>query len=575
MKLHHAEKFVPHTAPRMESEASTTKFARILGVHVNGHDTSVAVVEHGELVEVIEFERVFREKHFRTNVLHPRFPRILAWLFDEYKMDPRFDAVALHLHRFGAESRQYVRDVQETAVAQLSKYVPDAHYLQLNHHLCHAASGYFLSPFDKACILSFDGHGNDGSTLGFSAHGNQISYVRDWPCSMGRAYTALSNIIGGIHSRDGNSAGKVMGLTAYGEVIDSWREPIRQFISSYQGIRSEFSPLYWEASVADEVFYLPGFGAIEGKNAFGGPDSKAAQDFATTFQAVWTEIVKDMVRELIQMSGSRTVCLVGGCALNAATNYEILQMPEVADLHLVPHPNDDGLSVGAALYTYYGYQNVAWKGAKNRYFSPYLGVPVLDSADLPALAAARNAQRLESPAKELAALIAQGTKVGVIQGRSELGPRALGNRSIICDPRDPAMKDTLNNDVKGREWYRPFAPFVKQSEQHRYFDLSVPAPYMSYIGYVLPEWVGRLPAITHADGTARVQTVTKDQNAFLWDLLDEFEKLTGVGVLLNTSFNGKGEPIISRVSEALAVLDSTRLDAVYADGWLFKRDTTQ
>lgn len=572
MKLNHAMDFVKYYAPHLEGDYSGLTFNRILGVHVNGHDTSIAVVENGELIEIIEFERVFREKHYRTNVLHTRFDKILSWMFNDYGLDPNFDAVALHIHYFGSESREYYQQVQREAVAKIANYVPDAHYLQLNHHLCHAASSYFISPFKKACILSIDGHGNDGSSLGFIAEGNNITYLRGWPFSLGRAYSALSNIIGGIYSKDGNSAGKVMGLTAYGRVINEWKDPIKRFISTYQGIRSEFSPLYWEASVADGVFELPGFGVIDGKNAFDGPESEQAQNFAATFQECWSEIVQDMVRDLINRTGCSDVCIVGGCALNAATNYDVLNMSEVKNLHLVPHPNDEGLSIGAALYTYYAYQKVEWNGYDKKYISPYLGVPVLDSDQLENFAKKRNAKFLADPATELAEIIASGKKVGVIQGRSELGPRALGNRSIICDPRDPKMKDKLNNDVKGREWYRPFAPFVKSEDQQKYFDLDVPSPYMSYIGYVLPEWIDKLPAITHVDGTARVQSVDEAQNPFLHSLLTAFEKLTGVGVLLNTSFNGRGEPIVTRISEALAILDSTELDAVYSNGWLFEKN---
>jgi carbamoyltransferase len=569
MTLHHAHSFPEYSIPRLFKTNSHKKFQRILGVHVNGHDTSVSIVENGKLIEIIELERVFREKHYRVNVLHPRYSKMLDWLFNEYKLDANFDAVAIHIHHYGSEPREHYSEVQKITVQYLKKFIPDAHYLQLSHHLCHASSSYFCSPFDKACILSFDGHGDDGSTIGFYAEGNRISYVKGWSYSMGRAYSALSNIIGGIQSEDGNSAGKVMGLTGYGKVIKNWIEPVKQFIYSYQGVRSEFSPQFWEASVADGVFDLPGYGVVAGKNTFGGPDLEISQNFATTFQHCWTDIVKEMIFELIRETGCKNVCLVGGCALNAAANYEILNMPEVEDLHLIPHPNDEGLSAGAALYAYYAYQNIDWKGSKERYFSPYIGLPVLDINDLPLHVEQRRARKLNDCFSELSALLANGMKIGVIQGNSEIGPRALGNRSIICDPRDPDMKDKLNRDVKGREWYRPFAPFVKLENQSRYFNIDVPVPYMSVIGYVLPEFKNIIPSVIHADGTARVQTVSQELNPFLWGLLNSFEELTGVGVLLNTSLNGKGEPIISRLSEALKILDTTELDAIYCDDYLF------
>mgnify|MGYP005812498211 CR=1 FL=1 len=569
-ELNHRLTAPKYHAPTLPAGAQLKPFRKILGIHANGHDANVSIVQDGSVTEVIEFERVFREKHCRLNVLHPRFDRYMDWLFRSHGIGTDFDAVALHLHNFGSEPREYTEMVQSRAVEVLSSYLPDAHYLQLSHHLCHAASGYFTSPFDDAVILSFDGHGHDGSTVGFHGKGSALNYVRGWPCSMGRAYSALSNIIGGIHAKDGNAAGKVMGLTAYGKLVPEWMAPIRRFIETYTGLRSEFSPLYWEASVADGVFELPGFGAIEGKEAFKGPEDPQAQNFAATYQHVWSSVVQDMVKELIATTGTRRVCLVGGCALNATTNYDILHMPEVEDLHLIPNPSDCGLSAGAALYTAYAYQNGHWGGARDRYASAYLGLPILDIDKLEPLASQRGAKRLVSPAAELAEIIAAGAKIGVMQGRAEVGPRALGNRSIICDPRRADMKDLINQQIKGREWYRPFAPVVREGEQDRYFVMPRPAPYMSFIADVRPEWKDLVPAIVHADGTTRVQTVTFEQNPFLWELLGAFEKATGIGMLLNTSFNGRGEAIYSRISEALNLLDTTDLDGVYVEGVLFQ-----
>lgn len=559
----------PYKSPVLPEEAGIVPFKKVLGMHLNGHDASVAVVNDGELVEVIEFERVFREKHCRLNVLHPRFKKYVKWLFEDYKIGYDFDAVALHLHNFGSEPREYHEKVRKHAVEVVAEYLPHAHYLQLSHHLCHASSSYFTSPFEDAIILSMDGHGDDGSTIGFHGTGEKLSYIKGFPFSLGRAYSALSNIIGGIHSADGNSAGKVMGLTAYGNVKSEWKQPIHDFITSYTGLRSEFSPLYWEPGVADGVFYLPGFGVITGKEMFNGPEDPNAQDFAATFQEVWSQIVQNIISDLVHLTGTKNVCLVGGCALNATTNYDVMNMTEVEDIHLIPHPSDAGISSGAALYAAYAYCRRPWKGASNRFFSPYLGVPILDLDKLEILTVERTAERPQHPTARLAELIASGSKIGVMQGRSEVGPRALGNRSLLCDPRNPAMKDIINQQIKGREWYRPFAPVVREGEQDRFFVMSQPAPYMSFIANVRSEWVHSVPSIVHADGTARVQTISKEQNSFLWQLIGDFEEITGLPMLLNTSFNGRGEPIYTRIEEALRLLDATDLDGVYVEGSLF------
>ena len=199
----------------------------------------------------------------------------------------------------------------------------------------------------------------------------------------------------------------------------------------------------------------------------------------------------------------------------------------------------------------------------------------MDVDRLPDYCESRGAQRLENPETTLAEMLAAGKIVGVLQGRSELGPRALGNRSILCDPRDGEMKRRLNETVKRREWFRPFAPVVREGEQGIYFDVDRPVPYMSILGYTRPEWRSSLAAITHVDGSARLQTVNREQNPLLWRLLGEMKRVTGIGVLLNTSFNSKGEPMINEISDALRTLDQSGIDAVYCEGWLFENSAVQ
>lgn len=535
---------------------------KILGIHVGGHDSSVAVIEAGEVKEVIEFERVFREKRYRIFPDSSRLDKALAWVFETYGLKTDFDAVAMHIGHF--------RDnYLELTISKLQKYLPNAQYLRLNHHLCHAAASYFTSQYTDACILSYDGSGNDGSTVTFQAHGNSIQYEKVWPVRMGTSYRALGQIIGGIHEQDNHTAGKTMGLTAYGKVIDSWKKPIKNFIRTYYPIRDQIAS--WEPSVADGVFVLDEFGPIIGYNTFGGPENLRGQDFATTFQECWTEIVLEIIKNTVIQTGKTNVCIVGGSALNAITNYYVLKMPEVESAHFIPNPNDAGLAMGAALYYYYAYQGVEWNGLKDRYLNPYLGLPISDKHELDKLATSRKASRIIDPVSEIAQLLSDGKFIGVINGRSEIGPRALGNRSIICDPRNPSARDLLNSKVKFREWYRPFAPIVREEDLTTYFDISTPTPFMSVIAYVKPEWRSKLPGITHVDGSARLQTITREQNEFVWLLLEQYKKMTGVGVLLNTSLNGKGEPIIGSLSDALKLLDSTALDAIFSGCWLFTR----
>ena len=548
--------------PRLEITPKSPR-KKILGIHIGGHDSSFAVINEGRVEEIIEFERVFGEKKYRVFPESIRFDKVLKWAFEEYGLSRDFDAVALHIG--------YFRDgLLEIAIEKIKKYLPNAHYLKLNHHLCHASSVYFTSNFNESVILSYDGYGNDGSTITFTAKGNKIDYIKDWKFRLGTAYRALGSIIGGISSPDNHTAGKTMGLTAYGKVIQKWKTPIKTFIKTYIPIRDQVAD--WEPSVADGVFYLPGFGAIIGENTFKGPTDKLAQDFATTFQKCWTEITLDIVKETIRDTGISNFCIAGGASLNATTNYYITKLKEVKNTHFIPNPNDCGLAMGAALYYYYSYQNIEWKGYPDKFFSPYKGLPILDADKFNFFIKKYKGIKLENPTKDLAEYISKGKIVGVLQGLSEIGPRALGNRSFLCDPRQADMKDTLNQKVKGREWYRPFAPVVRECDQKEYFDVSIPVPYMSIIGFVKSLWKDKIPAVTHVDGSARLQTISKEQNEFLWDLLGEFKKITNIGVLLNTSFNGRGKPILDTYKEAFLLLETTELDAVYSNGWLFKKN---
>lgn len=545
-------------APRLEEPLAIPR-RRVLGVHTGGHDASLAMVENGRITEVIEFERVFREKRCRIFPGSSRFKNSLQWYFEEYGGSREIEAVALQINRFHEE-------LYDQAVEQLKLYVPGAKYVSFNHHLCHGAASYFTSPFHKSVIISIDGYGNDGTTVAFSADGNRINYHKRWPYCLGKSYRALGAIIGGIHSNDLETAGKTMGLTAYGRVNEAWKFPISQFLRAYRPRSEQIAG--WEPALADGAFTIAGFGAITGANTFDGPESTIAQDFAATFQECWTELLLEIVRQAIQETGCPNVCLTGGAALNVVANSAVTNLNEVEQIHFVPNPNDAGLSAGAALYYYYGYQGIEWAG-RGDFNSPYLGIPILDINELPIYARTRSATKLRDPIGELAGLLAKGEIVGVITGRSEIGPRALGHRSILADPRDHRMKEVLNVRVKGREWYRPIAPVVREEDVSVFFETTRLSPYMSMMAHVKDG--NNLPAVTHIDRTARYQTVSYEQNSFLYDLLTAFATQTGVGVLVNTSFNGKGAPMVASLSEALQILDTTDVDAVYCEGWLFNK----
>ena len=258
-------------------------------------------------------------------------------------------------------------------------------------------------------------------------------------------------------------------------------------------------------------------------------------DLIQTIQRAWGREVMDILDKYTDKSDN--LCVVGGCALNGITNYDIQQANMFKRTHFIPNPTDCGLSAGAALSAYYKHTDAEFNGY-GEYFSPYVGSKAFDLDNLPELQKEypnREVSEDELP-RVLAKLISQDQIVGVIRGGYEIGPRALGNRSILCNPLNRNMRDILNEKVKHREWFRPFAPVATAEDAKKYFTHTEDIPYMSVICYTREEFREDLPAITHVDGSARLQTVTREQNTYLYDTLKEFEKITGKPILVNDFF---------------------------------------
>jgi carbamoyltransferase len=284
-----------------------------------------------------------------------------------------------------------------------------------------------------------------------------------------------------------------------------------------------------------------------------------AWDVAKTSQIAFENVFMSMMADLFKQYPNIPVVLVGGCALNILLNTR-LQKELNRDVFVPPNPNDCGLAVGMIL------NHMKPESAID---VTYAGIDILDKHTLMSHVEDRWAEPLDM--SKLLTDLKGGKIVGVVRGTCEHGPRALGNRSIICNPAYPLMKDILNAKVKNREWYRPFAPVCRLQDAEKYFDMNWESRWMGFCPIVRPEWREQLVSITHVDGTARVQTVTREQNPWLYDLLCEFEAQTGVGVLLNTSFNVNGKPILSRYSDALAVYDKTQMDCLVLGDYYFRK----
>jgi carbamoyltransferase len=576
----------------------------ILGISL-GHDTNFALIEDGTIVGIMEAERFFRQKRYKLECgTLEHVSRISTFQHVNTAELERFleEQIAHHWGRsFDGIAVQNQGRIDEYTNLQviLKRHGFSWQWIQqVNHHLSHASLAFYTSPFPESIILSYDGTGNDGQTLVFHADGKTgINYLKKDPREFGKSYNNVGYLIGIRPEICGTSSGKTMGLCSYGSVRDEWLPYADRYVANYrklpafpiQGIRDHGKGARTNSIALRDIPELKkylqkvprekGNPLIDRARAFlhkdyrweltlPGPENRDAQDLAQTVQHAWTEAVIGLLTPYTKLS--ENLCIVGGCALNGITNYRIQQQKIFPRTHFVPNPSDCGLASGAALHTYWRISGKQFRGYEG-FLSPYLGLEPFDADDLPRFKQEYPHRYIEPATvpKALARLVAHDRIVGVIRGRYEIGPRALGNRSILCNPLNKDMREILNAKVKHREWYRPFAPMVAAEDAQRYFDNTEEVPYMSVICNTRPEWREKLPSITHVDGTARIQTVRKDQHEFIWKTLKEFEKITGVPIMLNTSFNPGGEPILNYLAVGLDMLKTTDMDAVLIDDTLF------
>ncbi|MCB9662608.1 MAG: carbamoyltransferase [Alphaproteobacteria bacterium] len=428
-----------------------------------------------------------------------------------------------------------------------------------DHHYAHAASAFLPSGFDKAIVLTMDGTG-EWSTLAMGvAEGTRIRLDRDvrFPHSIGLLYSSVTAHLG---FKVNGGEGKVMGLASYGEprFADQLRKVFRVFDDgSFQLDLDHFS-FHYDLVMTNERFAAL---TIPPRT----PESELRQehkDLAASLQLVVEEAILQLVKHAHATYGLTDLCIAGGVGLNCVANGRILRDTPIERIFVQPASGDDGGALGSALHVY---SALLGGTERPRMEHAYLG-PSYDDAAIEALLAEVGADYVRLDDEELvdhvAGLIERGLVVGWFQGRMEYGPRALGNRSILADPRDPGMKDRLNARVKFRESFRPFAPAVPLDDAGTYFDTTHPSPFMLLAVPVKPEAQAILPSITHVDGTARLQTVTPTSNPRFHDLLQAFGRRTGVPVLLNTSFNLRGEPIVCTPQEAWACYARTGMDAL-------------
>ncbi|TAM37196.1 carbamoyl transferase [bacterium] len=428
------------------------------------------------------------------------------------------------------------------------------------HHHTHAASAFFVSPYDKAAILTIDAYGDDITHQFFIGEGNKLRSLgkTEFPHSLGQVYAAITQYLG---YRANSDEWKVMGLAAYGkpEYYDKFKK-IMRFDKNKGELRFDldyFTYYIWSSRRYSDQFIK-----------MFGPERQASDELidrhiniAASFQKCVEDVVLDMCAYLKKKTGLKTLCLAGGVAMNSKMNGRIAAESGFSEVWVQPSADDAGCSLGAAFYYW---NHVLGKKRKFVMEHDYWGPGFSDKEIKAALDDSLVIyERLENPEKEAAKAISENKVIGWFQGKMEFGQRALGNRSILADARDPDMKNKINRLIKHREWYRPFAPSVLEEYQKDYFEIDSPSPFMQKVFRVNRDKRKIIPAVVHKDGTARVQTVIKETNKRYWTLIDKFREITDVPVVLNTSFNDNDEPIVCTPKDAIRSFFGTGIHELY------------
>ncbi|MDW7760217.1 MAG: carbamoyltransferase [Acidobacteriota bacterium] len=565
----------------------------VLGISAYLADSSAALVKDGVLVGAIEEEKLVRKKHTGE------FPRraIEFLLTEEGVTFEDIDHVAFFFkplpalwHRIplilrhlpgsldflgshGSEWMQMLRIqsfLRRTFNAERAKFK----FHNVSHHVCHAASSFFLSPFDSSAVITVDGAGEWENTAFWHAQGTRITRLHRecFPNSLGYLYAAVTQHLG---FRPNSGEGKVMGLSSYGDPR-TYEAEFEKILSYNDNGRYHIDLTYFDyhrnaASIRNSKRwvsrkFIDRFGAMRE------PESqieKRHEDIAAALQSAFNKVFVHMVNALHRMTGESNLCMAGGVILNSVANGYAFRRSPFRDVFIQPAAGDGGTSVGAALAVYYRYNALRRESP-----SPYIFTgPEFQKAEMAAAIEKKGLAYREVPAASTAArLVAEGKIVGWFQGKLEFGPRALGNRSILADPRQADMKDIINARVKFREPFRPFAPTILEERLGDYFDYAYPTPVMLLVYDVLPDKRAVIPAVTHVDGSGRVQTVSKKENPLYYDLIREFEKITGVPVVLNTSFNVRGDPIVCTPEDALECFLNSGMDHLIMADYLVSKN---
>lgn len=567
-----------------------------MGINAYHADASAAILVNGRLVAAVEEERFCRIKHWAgfpsksilycleaagvsvqdvAHVAVSRNPR--AHLFEKALL-----AVSRGLKpSYVLERVRNLRRIAGTreALAEAFGVAPSAlpaRFHHVEHHRAHMASSFFVSPFEEAAVLSIDALGDFVSTMHGLGRGNRITIQGEtcYPHSLGFFYTAMTQFLGFPNYGD---EFKVMGLASYGKPV--FAPELRKIVridargrvvldlAYFRHVKDGISMTWDGGSPTVGPLYAETLTALLGPARR--PDEPLTDrhhDLASSLQAIFEECYFALLNRAHQETGLKAVCLSGGCAMNSVANGKIFEKTPFTDIYIQPAAGDAGTAIGAAYYVWnqvLGHPR-SFVMTSSSWGAAYSDADAAQAVARHASAASFKVRTLadeDALCRETAGLIADGKVVGWFQGRMEWGARALGNRSIVADPRRAEMKDVLNARIKRRESFRPFAPSILAERVGEYFEINYPDPFMLKVYPVRQEMRAKIPAVTHVDGTGRLQTVDQEANLRYWKLIKAFDALTGVPVILNTSFN-ENEPIVRTPEEALDCFARTKMDAL-------------
>jgi len=558
------------------------KSLKILGLSFFYHDAAAALIINGKVVSAAQEERFTRKKHdscFPINAVKfcLDFGKLSA---DEIDYIIFYDKPVLKFERLlQSYIRTWPKGLRSFIMAMLVwmkdklwveqkirknlNYSGEIYFCQ--HHYSHAASTYYAADFDEAVVVTTDAVGEwDTTTFGYGKDNRLVlTHTIKFPDSLGMLYSALTYYLG---FKVNSAEYKVMGLAPYGNpdiYYDKFKELIEVKEDGSFKLNMKYFSYDYGLTMTNRKF----------NKLFEGPPrqpetelSQREKDIAAALQKITEEVVLKIVKYAQEVHPSENLCLAGGVALNCVANGRILKEKIFKNIYIQPAAGDAGGAVGAALYFYYEcLRNKKQKGVMdNIYLGPsYSNEQIkqfLDEGVKEIIGHKKvNYQEIEEKnlIKRVAELISGKNAIGWFQGRMEFGPRALGNRSIIADARNKENWQRVNLKIKFRESFRPFAPTVLGEKSAEYFDLNCPSPYMLLVGQVKKD---NVPAITHVDNSARIQTISREQNKRYYDLINEFYKLSGCPVIINTSFNVRGEPIVESPKNAFECFINTHMD---------------